>query len=237
MHERGGSEFLDTVEVGPGHGEPADAAVVWLHGLGADGHDFEPIVPELRIPPSIRVRFVFPHAPVIPVTLNFGMEMRAWFDLKGPSLDRIEHDEAGVRRSAVAIERLIRREIERGVPASRIVLCGFSQGGAMALHVGLRFPDALAGIAALSSFLLLPDQLAAEASDANRRTPVLICHGTLDPMVPERMGRASFERLRDLGWNAEYHRWPMEHQVCTEEIRLLGRWFEDRLARRPAGGA
>lgn len=245
MHERDAGRFLETVEVGPGTGvpgdargeagPPADAAVIWLHGLGADGHDFEPVVPHLRLPPSLRVRFVFPHAPVIPVSLNFGMPMRAWYDLRGTSLDRLEHDEEGVRRSAAAIEALVRREVSRGVPTSRIVLCGFSQGGAVALHVGLRYPEAFAGIAALSSFLVFPERLPAEASEANRRTPVLVCHGTLDPMVPERLGRASADRLKDLGWDVGYHRYPMQHEVCAEEMDLLGRWLETRLAARPAG--
>ena len=235
MQQRQRSDgLLDCVEVGPRPGEPCDGAVVWMHGLGADGHDFEPIVPHLRLPAGLRVRFVFPHAREIPVSLNMGMVMRAWYDLRGVSLERIEHDEAGVRRSAEEIEALVRRENERGVPASKIVLCGFSQGGAMALHVGLRYPETLAGIAALSSFLILAEKVEAEAHAANRRTKVLVCHGTQDPMVPEGMGRASFDRLRALGYDAEYHRYPMQHEVCMEEIGLLGRWLEARLGGVPA---
>ncbi|MCE9635980.1 MAG: carboxylesterase [Planctomycetes bacterium] len=229
MRERTESEFLETVEVGPGPGDPTDASVIWMHGLGADGHDFEPIVPYLKLPPSLRVRFVFPHAPMIPVSLNMGMVMRAWYDLAGPDLRRIRHDEAGVRRSAAAIEALIRRERDRGVPAARIVLCGFSQGGAMALHVGLRHQEKLAGVAGLSSFLILADKVATEVSDANRSTSVLVCHGTLDPMVPEEMGRASRDKLVALGYDVTYRTWPMLHEVCLDEMDVLGRWLEARL--------
>lgn len=231
MRERTESEYLETVEVGPAPGEPTDAAVIWMHGLGADGHDFEPIVPYLKLPPSLRTRFVFPHAPMIPVSLNMGMVMRAWYDLAGQDLRRIRHDEAGVRRSAASIEALIRRERDRGVPASRIILCGFSQGGAMALHVGLRHAERLAGIVGLSSYLLLPDTVAVEASDANRRTPLLICHGTLDPMVPEEMGRTSRDRLVALAYDVTYRTWPMQHEVCLDEMDVLGRWIEARLGK------
>jgi phospholipase/carboxylesterase len=230
MPEPRPEDLLESVEVETGSGSgPADASVVWMHGLGADGHDFESIVPHLGLPATLRVRFVFPHAPMIPVSLNMGMVMRAWYDLRGASLERIEHDEPGVRRSARQVEALLRREDARGVPASRTVLAGFSQGGAMALHVGLRHPEKLAGIVALSSFLVLADKLEAEASDANRATPVLVCHGTQDPMVPERMGSASAERLRRLGYDVAYHRFPMAHQVCLEEIALLGEWLTARL--------
>lgn len=228
MHDTPGAAPLETVEVAPPDGE-ADASVIWMHGLGADGHDFEPVVGELGLPPGLRVRFVFPHAPMIPVSLNNGWVMRAWYDLKGPSLERIEHDEAGVRRSQASIEALVRRENERGVRTSRIVLAGFSQGGAMSVHVGVRYPEKLAGIVALSSYVVLPDRLAGEMSEANLRTPILHCHGTLDPMVPERLGRAGCDRLTTLGYSVEYHRWPMQHQVCLEEIALIGRWIAARL--------
>lgn len=226
-------QLLDCVEVGPRPGDAADASVVWMHGLGADGHDFESIVPELRLPRNLRVRFVFPHATPIPVTLNFGMTMRAWYDLQGSDLRRMRHDEAGIRRSAAAIEALVAREKTRGVPASKIVLAGFSQGGAMAMHVGLRHAETLAGIMALSSFLVLPETLEAEASAANRATPVFVAHGTVDPMVPEASGRATRDTLTRLGWPVEYRTYPMQHQVCLEECRDIGAYLTARLG----GGA
>jgi phospholipase/carboxylesterase len=225
---------LETVEVEP-DGGPAEAAVLWMHGLGADGHDFEGIVPYLALPGGPRIRFVFPHAPVIPVTLNMGMRMRAWYDLVGNELPRLRHDEAGIRSSARAIEALLRREKDRGVPAERIAVAGFSQGGAMALHVGLRHGERLAGIVALSSFLVLPDALPAEASAENRGTPVLWCHGTDDPMVPEPMGRIGRDRLLALGWDVTWRTWPMQHEVCLEEIREVAQFLRRRLAS-PAPG-
>lgn len=215
---------LETVEVEP-TGGPADAAVIWMHGLGADGHDFEGIVPYLEGPGSARIRFVFPHAPVRRVTLNGGAPMRAWYDLVGDDLRTLRHDERGIRESARQIDALITRESARGVPASRIVLLGFSQGGAMALHVGLRHAERIAGIGALSCFLVLPESLAAEASEANLATPILWCHGTLDPMVPERMGRTGADRLRALGYDVTWHTWPMQHEVCLEEIREISRFL------------
>jgi phospholipase/carboxylesterase len=235
--------LLDTVEVvlpsspraaagaaGAGGERPAPgAAVVWMHGLGADGHDFESIVPHLGLPPDLGVRFVFPHAPPIPVTLNGGMVMRAWYDLVGQDLRRLRHDEAGIRRSARHIERLVERERARGVPPGRVVLAGFSQGGAMALFLGLRYPERLAGVLALSSFLPLPETLEAERSDANRNVPVLVCHGTHDPMVPEEFGRRTHEQLVRLGYPSEYEVYPMQHEVCMEEVRRVGRWLTDRL--------
>lgn len=221
--------LLETVERGPGPSEPADASVIWMHGLGADGHDFEPIIPHLGLPPGLRVRFVFPHAPMIPVSLNMGIVMRAWYDLRGQDLRRIEHDEAGVRRSAAQVEALIAREKARGVPASRIALVGFSQGGAMAMHVGLRHAETLAGIAALSSFLVLRHALPAEASPANRRTPVWVAHGTLDPMVPEESGRLTRDTLLEHGYDVTWRTWPMQHEVCLEEIDELGRFLARRL--------
>jgi len=207
----------------------ADASVIWLHGLGADGHDFEPIVPRLGLGDQA-VRFVFPHAPAIPVSLNFGMVMPAWYDIAGPDLNRTRHDEAGIRKSAARVETLIARERERGVKAERIVLAGFSQGGAIALFTALRHRETLAGVVALSTYLLLPEKLAAERSDANRRLPVLQCHGTRDPMVPEAAGRACRDALTSLGWSVRYETWPMEHQVCEEEIDVVGEWLRGRLA-------
>jgi phospholipase/carboxylesterase len=219
---------LPCVEIEPRR--RADAAVVWLHGLGADGHDFEPVVPELGLPPSAAVRFVFPHAPAIAVSLNYGMVMPAWYDIAGPDLRRTRHDEEGIRRSAARVEALIARERERGVAADRIVLAGFSQGGAIAIHTALRHRERLAGLVALSTYLLLEDALERELSDANRALPVLMCHGTFDPMVPEDRGRACRDRLTSLGYAVDWHTWPMEHQVCREEIGVVGAFLRERLA-------
>jgi len=221
------ADLLPCVEIEPRR--RADAAVIWLHGLGADGHDFEPVVPALGLPDTHGVRFVFPHAPAIPVSLNFGMVMPAWYDIAGPDLRRTRHDEDGIRTSAARVESLIARERERGVAAERIVLAGFSQGGAIAIHTALRHRERLAGIVALSTWLLLEDKLAAERSEANLALPILQCHGTFDPMVPEDRGRACRDRLTSLGWRVEWHTWPMEHQVCAEEIQVIGAWLRERL--------
>jgi len=219
---------LPCVEIEPK--KTADASVIWLHGLGADGHDFAPIAPRLGLASGANVRFVFPHAPAIPVSLNFGMVMPAWYDIAGPDLRQTRHDEAGIRLSAARIETLIAREKSRGVRAQRIVLAGFSQGGAVALHVALRHAQTLAGLLVLSSYLLLPEKLVAERSDANRRLAILQCHGTNDPMVPEERGRACRDALTSLGWSVRYETWPMEHQVCEEEIDVIGAWLRERLS-------
>jgi|SRR6185295_12598113 len=221
---------LPCVEIEPRN--KADAAVIWLHGLGADGHDFAPIAPRLARAAKADVRFVFPHAPSIPVSLNFGMKMPAWYDIAGPDLRRTRHDEAGIRQSAARIETLIAREKQRGVAAARIVLAGFSQGGAVALHVALRHDERLAGLIVLSSYLLLPEKLETERSAANRDVPILQCHGTHDPMVPEERGRACRDALTSLGWPVRYETWPMEHQVCEEEIDLIGAWLREQLTPR-----
>jgi phospholipase/carboxylesterase len=218
--------LLPCVEIEPA--EPADAAVIWLHGLGADGHDFEPIVPELGLPSANRIRFVFPNAPQIPVTLNGGMVMPAWYDVYGLNVtDRQDAD--GIRSSALHVEALIAREKDRGIAADRIVLAGFSQGGAIALQAGLRHEERLAGLMALSAWLPLSGTLEDERSDANRDTPILQCHGTLDPMVAETRGRESAETLRRLGYEVRYETYPMQHQVCLEEIELVGGWLSERL--------
>ncbi len=219
-------ELLDTVEVGAG--DDARASVIWLHGLGADGHDFEPIVPELHLQPELGVRFVFPHAPVRPVTLNAGMAMRAWYDLiaLGPTA---RQDEAGIREAAEHVLSLLERENERGVPDERVVLAGFSQGGAVALHQGLRHPRKLAGIMALSSYLPLADTVETEAHSANTDTPIFMCHGSMDPVIDPRMGEQARERLEALGYHVQWHTYPMAHQVCPEEIRDISRWLNSVL--------
>ncbi len=201
---------------------PVRASVIWLHGLGADGHDFEPIVPELGLESSLGVRFLFPHAPRIPVSLNLGMIMPAWFDLRVLGGTGVDVDEAGLRRSAARIEALIEREREEGIPDERIVLAGFSQGGSLALHTALRHPRRLAGVLGLSTFLVLGDRLQEEAAEVNRDLPVFLAHGSFDPMVPLEAGRRTREALEALGWPVEYHEYPMQHQVCLEEIREVG---------------
>jgi len=222
------SELLSCVELEPPNGNAATAAVLWLHGLGADGHDFVEAVPHLGLGEA-PVRFVFPNAPAIPVTLNAGMVMPAWYDIRDMDLRR-RHDEAGIRRSAEQIEALIAREVDdRGVPAERIVLAGFSQGGAMALHVGLRHRARLAGIVALSTYLVSEDSLGEEVAAANRETPIFQAHGTVDPMVAVERGAAARDRLRAMGYEVAWHDYPMAHQVCLEELEAIGAFLRERL--------
>jgi phospholipase/carboxylesterase len=204
-------------------------SVILLHGLGADGHDFEAIVPELDLPDSLGVRFVFPHAPVRPVTVNGGHRMRAWYDIA--TLERgAWQDEAGIRESAQTATRLIGREVERGVSASRIVLAGFSQGGAIALFAGLRHPERLAGILALSTYLPLPTTLAAEAHPANAAVPVFMAHGTYDPVVPLALAEESRRVLADQGVSLEWHTYPMAHSVSPDEVAAIGGFLRRVLA-------
>jgi phospholipase/carboxylesterase len=207
-------------------------SIVWMHGLGADGHDFVDIVPELGLPAKPGVRFVFPHAPMRPVTINAGYVMRAWYDIRDDAGTRRE-DPAGVRTSQKMIEALIEREKARGVPTGSIVLAGFSQGGAMALHTGLRYGERLAGIMALSCSLPLADTLAAEASPANRDVPIFMAHGTHDPMIPMARATRAREMLSGLGYRVEWHEYPMPHAVCAEEIRDISTWLGVILATAP----
>ncbi len=215
-----------TVEIETGANP--DGSIIWLHGLGADGHDFEPIVPELQLPASLALRFVFPHAPVRPVTINGGMSMRAWYDIY--SLDRAGAvDEQGVRDSGDITTSLVRREQERGVAADRIVLAGFSQGGAIALHAALRYPERLAGLMALSTYLPLSSSLDSEVVDnpdaVNKDIPIFMAHGTFDPVLPMQMGTDSRDLLRDRGFEIEWRDYPMAHAVCAEEIAHIRRWL------------
>jgi phospholipase/carboxylesterase len=209
---------------------PATAAVIWLHGLGADGFDFVPIVNELRLPATLPVRFVFPHAQSRPVTINNGYVMRAWYDIKGFAPNRDE-DETGIRESVRVVQQYIDREIAGGIAADRIVIAGFSQGGAIALHTGLRYPQRLAGIMGLSTYLPLPASIEKEASPANRETPILLCHGLHDPVLPIGMGLAARDLLQSLGYRIEWHSYPMEHQVCMEEVVAIASWLQARLTR------
>lgn len=202
------------------------ASIIWLHGLGADGHDFEPVVPELHLPGQLGLRFIFPHAPVRPVTINGGMAMRAWYDVRNMDLRRDE-DADSIAESANIIYELIDIEISSGIPPEKILIAGFSQGGAIALHAGLRFHSRLAGILALSTYLPLPDKLPDEASEPNRSIPVMMCHGKFDPVIPEIAGMQSRDLLQQMGYKLEWHSYPMQHAVCMEEIQDISRWLLD----------
>jgi phospholipase/carboxylesterase len=203
-----------TIETGP----KPEAAVIWLHGLGADGHDFEPVVPELRLKKA--VRFIFPHAPIRPVTINQGMRMRAWYDIL--QLGGGAEDEAGLRASQRLTEELIRAQ---GLPASKVVLAGFSQGGAIVLQAALRYPERLAGVIALSTYLPLAGRLAAERSEANHDVPIFMAHGQYDDLIPLARARASREYLEKLGYKIEWHDYPMPHSVCAPEIADISAFF------------
>jgi len=205
-----------------------NAAVIWLHGLGADGHDFVPIVEELRLPPAVAAHFVFPHAQPRPVTINNGFVMRAWYDITGFGPDRIE-DEQGIRESEDVVRKLIEKEVTSGVASDRIVIAGFSQGGAIALQAGLRHPQRLAGIMALSTYLPLSHSVEKEASPANRDVPILMCHGLRDAVVPAALGSASRDMLQAFGYRVQWESYPMEHQVCMEEIADIAKWLQQVL--------
>jgi phospholipase/carboxylesterase len=214
---------LQTLELETG--ASPKAAVIWLHGLGADGHDFEPIVPELDLPDALAVRFVFPHAPMQAVTINGGAVMRAWYDVYALEGQRRE-DETGVRASQAQVEELIAREKARGVPAGRLVLAGFSQGGAIALQTGLRHGERLAGIMALSTYLPVASTLAAEASPANRPVPIFMAHGRDDALIPLERAMMSRRRLEAAGYAIEWHEYPMAHAVSMEEIADISAWLQ-----------
>lgn len=202
------------------------ASIIWLHGLGADGHDFEPIVPELHLPEAMGIRFVFPHAPIRPITINGGMSMRAWYDVKNMDL-RKEEDADSIKESADIINNLISMEISAGIPSEKILIAGFSQGGAVALHAGLRYPSRLAGLLALSTYLPLPDRLASEASAANHSIPVMMCHGQFDPVIPEIAGKQSCDFLQQMGYKVQWHSYPMQHAVCYEEVQNISNWLQN----------
>lgn len=228
--------LLETVEFETG---PSPTwTILWLHGLGADGHDFAPIVPELVRPDWPALRFVFPHAPVRPVTINNGMRMRAWYDIVHFDFDALHRDaaknradEAGVAESVAQVEALIARENERGIPAERIVLIGFSQGGAITLSAGLRRRVPLAGLAGLSTYLPEAPQAAAAALQAAATSqPLFMAHGQFDPVVPAATGLRSSQAMKAMGFGLEWHEYPMAHQVCAEEIGDLGDWLSRRFA-------
>ena len=219
-------QMPETVEV-ESAAEP-DGSVIWLHGLGADGHDFEAIVPELGLEGRLNLRFVFPHAPVRPVTINGGMSMRAWYDIL--TLDRGgPQDEAGIRASGELLLQLLEREHERGIPYDKIVLAGFSQGGAIALHTALRFEPRLAGLMALSTYLPLQSTFDAEVANSataqSRDLPIFMAHGTFDPMLPLALGQHTHEVLTAAGYKSQWHDYPMAHAVCAEEIAHISDWL------------
>ena len=212
----------DAVEIETGR-DPT-GAVIWLHGLGADGHDFEPIVPELVRPGERALRFVFPHAPIRPVTLNGGYAMRAWYDII--ALDRrTTEDENGIRASQAAMAAMIQRENARGIASARIVLAGFSQGGAMALFTGTRYPEKLAGIMGLSCYLLLAPSLTAERVAANQSTPMFLAHGTQDPVVAPPLGEHARHAMQAAGYTVEWHTYDMPHAVCPQEVADISAWL------------
>jgi phospholipase/carboxylesterase len=215
-------DVLETIEI-----ETAPApktSVIVLHGLGADGNDFVPVAEQFDLRPLGPVRFVFPHAPEMPVTINGGYRMRAWYDILGADL-RQRQDEKGLRASLALVEQLIAREKEKGIAANRIVLAGFSQGCAMSLLTGLRHHERLAGIVGMSGYLPLAETTEKERSDANRLTPIFLAHGSMDPVVPVSAAHASRDALRAMGYDVEWHEYPMPHSVCMEEIRDINAWL------------
>lgn len=209
-------DYLPAVIVEPA--QPAKASVIWLHGLGADGHDFEPIVPELKLPPEAAIRFIFPHAPAIPVTINSGYVMPAWYDILAMDIDR-KVDVKQLEASAQAVAKLIDRELEKGIPSERIVLAGFSQGGAVAYQTALTYPKPLAGLLAMSTYLATADSI--QVNSANKSLPIEIFHGLQDPVVPESLGKKAQQRLQALGYAPGYFTYAMEHNVSAAEVKDL----------------
>ena len=207
-------------------GENPTAAVIWLHGLGASGHYFEPVVPELGLPEDTAVRFIFPHAPNLPVTINGGMSMPAWYDIKAMDIDRVVDTEQ-LRASADAVAKLVEQQKHKGIPPERIIIAGFSQGGAVAYELGLSYPERFGGVLALSTYFATADTV--ERSEANADVPISVYHGTFDPMVPESLGVRSVETLKEMGYDPSYQTFPMEHSVCLEEIQDIGRFIRRHL--------
>jgi len=206
----------------------ADACVIWLHGLGADGHDFENILPELGLPESHRIRFIFPHAPVRSITINNNMRMRGWYDIY--SLNKLEkEDETGIQQSSTQIENLVQQQIDQGIVSDRIVIAGFSQGGAIALHFGLNYPKKLAGVIGLSTYLpfMINGKQAAENSDTT--LPILLCHGEYDDILPIQLGKMTLSYLTEKGYSPQWQAYPMAHQVCMDEIKLIGGWLDIKI--------
>ena len=220
-------EILPAVEMESPSGIDVNASIIWLHGLGADGNDFAPVVPQLSLPSDFGIRFVFPHAPSIPVTINNGFVMPAWYDIKQMDVER-HVDEAQLKQSAQWVHNLIERDIERGVSSERIIIAGFSQGGAVAFEAALTYDKPLAGIMALSTYFATANSIS--INSLHNSIAIMICHGSLDPVVPEALGRRSLATLQNLGFVPEYNSYPMEHAVCPQEIDDIADWIRRTLA-------
>ncbi|QDP00405.1 alpha/beta hydrolase [Thalassotalea sp. PS06] len=216
---------LQTIKVEPK--QQASACVIWLHGLGADGHDFEPIVPELRLPQALPIRFIFPHSPKMPVTINGGMVMPAWYDILDMSVER-KVDVAQLTQSATAVQALVDEQIASGIPAERIILAGFSQGGAVAYQAALTYPKTLGGLLTMSTYFATKDSI--QLNDANRNIDICIMHGSQDPVVNPVLGTQAKSVLETLGFNPEYYTYPMPHSVCAPQVRDISDWLQQRLS-------
>lgn len=216
---------IDSVEINPE--QNATHCIIWLHGLGADGHDFVPIVPELKLPSNLAIRFIFPHAPIMPVTINNGYKMRAWFDIHDFSLST-KIDKEGIQASQKTVESLIETQIASGIPSENIILAGFSQGGAIALTTGINFNKRLGGILALSTYLPLPDQLLINAATVNRSLPIFVAHGTQDSVLPFLLGESTAKVLEQSGFQVDWHSYVMPHSVCGQEIADISKWIQTR---------
>ncbi|MEX0965363.1 MAG: carboxylesterase [Pseudohongiellaceae bacterium] len=220
-------DLLPAVEMESPSGVAVNASIIWLHGLGADGNDFAPLVPQLRLPDSFAIRFIFPHAPSIPVSINNGFVMPAWYDIKEMDIDR-HLDEAQLLQSAAWVHALIDREIERGVDSSRIIVAGFSQGGAVSFEAALTYGKPLAGIMALSTYFATAASI--KPDTAQKSIPIMICHGSMDPVVPEVLGQKSVATLEGLGYAPEYHSYPMEHSLCPQQVVDISDWISRTLS-------
>jgi len=210
----------------PQNGQPADACVIIIHGLGADGHDFEPLVPALTLPDSAHVRFIMPHAPRLAVTINGGMVMPAWYDILAMDLGR-RVDEAQLKTSAERIQALIEEQIDQGIDSRRIIVAGFSQGGAVAYQAALSFPQPLGGLLAMSTYFATADSI--DLAESNRDIPIEAHHGNFDPIVPETLGRSGVERLKEMGYTVNYRQYPMAHALCPQQVNDIGKWLSERL--------
>lgn len=219
------SQLDGVIQEAPGEHK---ATIIWLHGLGDSGNGFAPIAPELKLPDSLGVKFIFPHAPIRPVTINNGMQMRAWYDIKSMDMES-RADVEGVLESADLVQALIEKEIASGIPANKIFLIGFSQGGVIALHLGARFGQSLAGIVALSTYMCQPQTLASEKHEANANVPILICHGQQDEVVPLFLGRSAYETLKENGYAVQWKEYVMQHNLCLAEINDISKFLQKHL--------